>query len=207
MNITILDYGVGNLGSVRNALERLGYRPTVTNDCDEIRTAEVLVVPGQGAAGEAMAALRQQHLIGPIRNFVASNRPYIGICLGFQLLFEFTEEDGGVDGLGIFKGRVKRFQSDQVKVPQMGWNELRVVHDPFGLSVSLPIPLFGYFANSYYVLPEDRRIVFTETDYGVTFASSIQTSTLFGCQFHPEKSGDVGLALLKGFLNRHAHQY
>ena len=205
MKVNILDYGVGNLGSVRNALRCLGVDASVTSDARLIDGADLLVVPGQGAAGDAMAALKSQGLVGPLQDYIRSGRPYLGICLGYQLLFDVTEEDGGTEGLGIFSGQVKRFGSREVKVPQMGWNQLDVVNDPLGLATGLDHPLFGYFANSYYAVPEDPSIVFTQTDYGARFASAIQTPTVLGCQFHPEKSGDVGLHIMKEFLNRHAH--
>lgn len=134
MKVHILDYGVGNLGSVRNALRFLGVDASVTNDASLVNSADLLVVPGQGAAGDAMAALKLHGLVGPIQAYIRSGRPYFGICLGYQLLFEFTEEDGGIEGLGIFKGQVKRFDSHQIKVPQMGWNQLAVVNDPLGLA-------------------------------------------------------------------------
>ncbi len=205
MKVTILDYGVGNLGSVRNALLCLGVEASVTSDARLIDSSDLLVVPGQGAAGDAMAALKSHGLVAPIQDYIRSGRPYFGICLGYQLLFDFTEEDGGIHGLGLFSGQVKRFDSRDIKVPQMGWNQLDVVNDPLELASGLDQPLFGYFANSYYVEPEDPSIVFTQTDYGTRFASSIQTATVLGCQFHPEKSGAVGLHIIKEFLNRHAH--
>jgi glutamine amidotransferase len=205
MKVTILDYGVGNLGSVRNALLCLGVEASVTSDARLIDSSELLVVPGQGAAGDAMAALKSHDLIEPLQLYIRAGRPYFGICLGYQLLFDSTEEDGGTEGLGIFSGQVKRFDSRETKVPQMGWNQLDVVNDPLGLTEGLDQPLFGYFANSYYVVPEDPSIVFTQTDYGAQFASAIQTPSVLGCQFHPEKSGEVGLHIIKEFLNRHAH--
>lgn len=205
MKVNVLDYGVGNLGSVRNALRFLGVDASVTSDARLIDVADLLVVPGQGAAGDAMAALKSHGLVALLQDYIRSGRPYLGICLGYQLLFDITEEDGGTEGLGIFSGQVKRFGSREVKVPQMGWNQLNVVNDPLGLATGLGHPLFGYFANSYYVMPEDPTIVFTQTDYGTRFASAIQTPTVLGCQFHPEKSGDVGLHIIKEFLNRHAH--
>lgn len=205
MTVIVLDYGVGNLGSVQNALESFGISTVVSRDAQVIASADVLVVPGQGAAGDAMAALRMHSLIEPVRDYILAGRPYLGICLGYQLLFDETEEDGGVQGLGVFAGKVRRFDSSQVKVPQMGWNELTVVNDPLHLTPNGDQPLFGYFANSYYVLPEDPSIVFMESDYGVRFASAIQTRSVLGCQFHPEKSGDLGLRIMKEFMYRHAH--
>ncbi|NDC82304.1 imidazole glycerol phosphate synthase subunit HisH [bacterium] len=205
MNITILDYGVGNIGSVHNALKHLGYSTHITSNPGDIDRSRVLVVPGQGAAGDAMAALQRHQLIQRLQSYIRSERPYIGICLGFQLLFDHTDEDGGVNGLGIFSGQVKRLSGPNLKVPQMGWNELLVNHDPLGLTLGLNHPITAYFANSYYALPSDRSIIFTETDYGVRFASAIQTQTVLGCQFHPEKSGQVGLHLLREFLKKHAH--
>lgn len=205
MTVIVLDYGVGNLGSVQNALESFGISTVVSRDAQAIASADVLVVPGQGAAGDAMAALRAHSLVEPVRDYIVAGRPYLGICLGYQLLFDETEEDGGVQGLGVFAGKVRRFDSSQVKVPQMGWNELTVVNDPLHLTQNGAQPLFGYFANSYYVLPEDPSIVFMESDYGVRFASAIQTHSVLGCQFHPEKSGDLGLHIMKEFMYRHAH--
>ncbi len=204
MTITILDYGVGNLGSVQKAIVHLGYPVTVTQDAATIADGSVLVVPGQGAAGDAMQLLRDRNLADPIRDYIRSGKPYLGICLGYQLLFDYSEEDGGQEALGIFAGQVRRFDSNQVKVPQMGWNQLTIMNDPHRLAAGLPYPSFAYFANSYYTDPEDSSIVFTETHYGRPFASSIQTNTVLGCQFHPEKSGDVGLHIIKEFLKRHA---
>lgn len=204
MIISILDYGVGNVGSVQNALRYLGFNAAITSDASTIDRSDILVVPGQGAAGDAMAALQSKDLIQPIRHYIRSNRPYIGICLGFQLLFDHTDEDGGVDGLGIFSGQVKKFDPSIVKIPQMGWNELHITHDPHQLTRGLATPITAYFANSYYVIPDNPDIVFTTTHHGIQFTSAIQTPTVLGCQFHPEKSGDVGLHILKGFITHHA---
>ncbi|NBV41494.1 imidazole glycerol phosphate synthase subunit HisH [bacterium] len=204
MGIAILDYEVGNLGSVENALRHLGFSPKIITDAQAIEASDILVVPGQGAAGDAMAVIRSRNLADPIRRHISLGKPYLGICLGYQLLFETSEEDGGQQCLGIFKGKVQRFSSPNIKLPQMGWNQLNIANDPTGLLNEIPNPIYAYFANSYYVVPESKEIVFTTTDYGTPFASSIQTKSVLGCQFHPEKSGEIGLTILRRFIEHHA---
>ncbi len=202
--VSILDYGVGNIGSVEKAIQHIGFTTTIASSVAHIQTAAILIVPGQGAAGDALQHLNIRNMIPEIQAHIASSKPYIGICLGFQLLFDSTEEDGGCPGLGIFEGTVKAFNPHQVKVPQMGWNTLSVQHDALQLFATIPAPIHAYFANSYYAVPTDESIVFTRTTHGISFVSAIQTPTVLGCQFHPEKSGETGLTLLKEFIRHHA---
>jgi imidazole glycerol-phosphate synthase subunit HisH len=189
MTITILDYGVGNLKSVQKAFEYLGESTLITNDPEDINCATKLVFPGQGACGQAMVYLKSKHLIQPVTQFIRRGRPFLGICLGFQLLFDCSEEDGGQETLGLISGQVKRFSEPNIKVPQMGWNVLNESGD------------YVYFVHSFYVTGVDSDIVTSTTTYGeTTFVSSICQDNMWGMQFHPEKSGDVGLRILADFV-------
>ncbi|MFT5171259.1 MAG: glutamine amidotransferase [Candidatus Marinamargulisbacteria bacterium] len=200
--ITILDYGVGNLRSVELAFNHLGYSPRITADPGLISQADFLVVPGQGAFAEAIKNLNQLGLTDIIKSHITSNKPYLGICLGFQILFESSEENGAHQGLRIFKGSVKKFTKPGLKVPHMGWNEIALKNDPNNVFQDLAMPAHVYFAHSYYVTTPDDAIISTETSYGDSFVSSVQRPNLLGIQFHPEKSGDIGLALLKNFTKQ-----
>lgn len=200
--IVIVDYGVGNLRSVQRAVEACGYAATIVTEPSLVSAADLIIVPGQGAAGTAMRHLKERGLDSVIRQHIAQ-KPYMGICLGFQLLYDFSEEDGGQTCLGILPGKVMRLpQLPTLKIPQMGWNALHVKHDPNGYFSTLSHPIYAYFANSYVVMPETDSHTCTETHYGLSFASSVQTERIFACQFHPEKSGHVGLALMKAFLDK-----
>lgn len=201
--ISIIDYGVGNLRSVQRAVEACGYNASIVTTPKEAVNASLIIVPGQGAAGTAMRNLRERGLDDVIRHHVRT-KPYMGICLGFQLLYDYSEEDGGQDCLGILPGHVAKLPDmPDLKIPQMGWNQLHVKHDAKGFFAGLSDPIYAYFANSYVVLPEDGTQTCTETVYGIPFASSIQTETIFACQFHPEKSSSVGLGVLQKFLDSH----
>jgi glutamine amidotransferase len=200
--IAIIDYEMGNLRSVQKGFERVGHAATITSDPAELDAAERIVLPGVGAFRDAIAALRERRLVDPIRDAIRSGKPFLGICLGLQLLFERSYEDGQHKGLEVIPGNVRRFSlPTEYKVPHMGWNQLRFRRRP---------PLFEgvddgehfYFVHSYYVLPSDAAWVATETDYGTSFCSSVWRGNLCGVQFHPEKSQTAGLHLLKNFAER-----
>jgi len=205
--IAIVDYGMGNLRSVHKALERMGFQAMVTQDPSELKKAAGLVVPGVGAFRKAMENLQQLGLVDPIVEFVESGKPFLGICLGLQLLFSGSEEFGFQRGLSIFKGKVVRFpfslpassqSKDILKVPHMGWNAVHIYKRPFVLE-GIGEGAYFYFVHSYYPVPEEQEIVATTTDYGGEFVSSVSRGNLFACQFHPEKSQGLGLKLLKNF--------
>jgi glutamine amidotransferase len=197
--LAIVDYGMGNLRSVQKALERVGEAAEVTSDPERIATAPAVVLPGVGAFGACMQNLVSRGLVAPVCAVIAAGRPFLGICLGMQLLFEESDEFGPVRGLGVLPGRVVRFAADPArKVPHMGWNALSVrQHAPHlaGLESGASV----YFVHSYYAVPADATVVATTTPYGVEFASSVVRDNIFACQFHPEKSQRVGLRLLENF--------
>ena len=197
--ISIIDYDAGNLRSLEKALEALGQQVIVTKDAETIRQAEKVILPGVGAFGDAMANLQRLGLVEVIRETAASGKPFLGICLGLQLLFEDSDETPGVPGLGILRGHIKRIpEQPGLKVPHMGWNNLELHHDG-ALFRGLPEHPYVYFVHSYYLEAEDPDIVTATAEYGVTIHASVQSGNLFACQFHPEKSSQIGLAILKNF--------
>ncbi|MDH4267639.1 MAG: imidazole glycerol phosphate synthase subunit HisH [Deltaproteobacteria bacterium] len=205
--IVIVDYGMGNLRSVHKALERVGFQASVTQDPAEVKKAAGLIVPGVGAFKKAMENLQELRLVNPIIEFVESGKPFLGICLGLQLLFCGSEEFGFQKGLSLFKGRVVRFpfshpsaspSKDSLKIPHMGWNTVHIHKRPSVLD-GIAEGAYFYFVHSYYPIPEDQEIVATTTNYGGEFVSSVKRGNLFACQFHPEKSQSVGLQLLRNF--------
>ena len=197
--IAIIDYGMGNLRSVQKGLERTGCEAIVTRDLGQIQTARGVVLPGVGAFSACMENLGKFGLIEPIREAVRQKRPFMGICLGFQLLFSESEEFGPQKGLDLFPGKVVGFRAaGDLKVPHMGWNRIEKKADSPFLE-GLHSGDYVYFVHSFYVVPEDNAIVATTTDYGESFVSSIATETLFACQFHPEKSQELGLRILANF--------
>lgn len=202
--ITIVDYGMGNLRSVAKAIEKVGHVAEVTSDRNRIVKADRLILPGVGAFRDAIARLREDGLVEPILEFIGGGRPFLGICLGLQLLFDKSYEDGEYEGLGVIAGDVVRFDPPKVnghaslKVPHMGWNQLRVRRSAPILS-GLPDSASVYFVHSYYVRPRDASVIATETDYGGPFASMIWRDNVLATQFHPEKSQKVGLGILKRF--------
>jgi len=200
--LTLLDYGAGNVRSVVNALEHLGERVHVATSGAELRGATRLVFPGVGSFGAMMRTLHERGFVTPLRAFVADGGPFLGICLGLQALFEGSEEAPGVEGLGILPGRVLRFRGD-LSVPHIGWNGI-VSQQASRLFAEVQGDEKFYFVHSYHVVPEDRSVVLTETDYGERFVSAVQRGPLLATQFHPEKSGATGLALLRGFLDETA---
>ena len=206
--IAVIDYGMGNLRSVQKALEFVGAKVIVTHDPDLILSADSVVLPGVGAFKDCMANLNKLSLIEPIRKFIDSGKPFLGICLGLQVLFEESEEYGPVPGLGILPGKVVKFidgssdtrKGPQIKIPHMGWNQIKVKKNaPLFAGVG-DSPYF-YFVHSYYVVPEDPEIVATVTHYGIEFVSGIQHKNIYAFQFHPEKSQTLGLSILERFSN------
>ena len=197
--IAIIDYGMGNLRSVQKALERTGVQAIVTRDIAQIQSAHGVVLPGVGAFSACMENLNKFDLIEPIREIVHSQRPFLGICLGFQLLFSESEEFGRQQGLDLFPGKVKGFRpGENLKIPHMGWNRLeKKLDSPFLEGIASGA--YVYFVHSFYVVPENPSIIATCTEYGDAFVSSIATDTLFACQFHPEKSQELGLRILANF--------
>jgi glutamine amidotransferase len=197
--IAIIDYGMGNLRSVQKGFEKVGIRAEITREAEKILNARGVVLPGVGAFGKCMENLTKYGLVEVIKEVVEEDRPFLGICLGLQLLFEESEEFGPVKGLGILGGKVVRFsESCGLKIPQMGWNTIEKVKDSFLLK-GLSSGDFVYFVHSYYAVPASSEHITTKTTYGVEFASSVQRGNLFACQFHPEKSGKVGLKILENF--------
>ena len=199
--ISIVDYGMGNLRSVSKAFETQGYAAHITSSPDEIRNANGLVLPGVGAFGECMANLERHGLVEPIKEYISSGKPFLGICLGFQILFETSEESPGVSGLGHFKGKVVRFPDfgeKRIKVPQMGWNRINFQPGSPVLN-NIPEGTWFYFVHSYYVKPESNGLSVITSNYGIEFAAAVEKDNIFACQFHPEKSGQQGLELVKNF--------
>jgi glutamine amidotransferase len=197
--IAIIDYGMGNLRSVQKAFERSGHEATITDDPAVLADARKVVLPGVGAFRDAIAAIESRQLVEPIRAVVAGGKPLLGICLGLQLLFERSFEDGEYQGLGVIPGDVVRFGlPPEYKVPHMGWNQVRFRRRP-PIFAGIDEGAHFYFVHSYYVVPRDESVIATETDYSQPFCSSIWRDNLFATQFHPEKSQRDGLRLLKNF--------
>jgi glutamine amidotransferase len=199
MRIVIVDYGAGNLRSVERAAAHAGYCAVISSSPDDVRAAETLIVPGVGAAADTMRNLRERRLVEPILDFIADGRPFLGICMGLQALLTVSEEGGEHPCLGVVPGRVRRLPPG-LKVPQMGWNTVgqRRAHPVFeGVAGGS----YFYFVHSYYPAPDDGGVVIGETDYGVVFPSVIARGNIVATQFHPEKSGDVGLRFYRNFLS------
>jgi glutamine amidotransferase len=200
--IAIVDYGMGNLRSVSKALESLGASIRVTAEAEDLARADKMILPGVGAFPAAMRELSARGLLEPVKAHVASGKPYLGICLGLQLLFERSEEGGGAEGLGVLHGQVRRFFSSgdmALKVPHMGWNQV-TGRGTCPLLRGIPEGSFFYFVHSYYADPADRSLIALESDYGGGFAAMVCRDNLYATQFHPEKSQAVGLQLLENFV-------
>lgn len=197
--VALLDYGSGNLRSVSKALEKVGCNVRLTADPTGLDAASAVVLPGVGAFGDCAINLRSRGLWDPVRDWLASGRPFLGICVGYQLLFEGSEETPGVAGLGFFKGMVKRFSTPGLKVPQIGWNTLAT--RPGALWTGLPDKPFVFFVHSYFPAPEDRAIISAESAYGEDFAAAVSQGSIHAVQFHPEKSQSNGLRILKNFVD------
>ena len=199
--ITIVDYQMGNLRSVQKGVERVGGQACISSDPQQIAEAEKLILPGVGAFGDAMAEIRRRDLAQPIRDFIDTGRPFLGICLGFQMLFETGYEHGEHDGLGVLAGEVVRFELPaSLKVPHMGWNAV-VKRSDAPLLNNIPDGTHFYFVHSYYVRPGDPSLVALECDYGGPFCAMVWKDNVFATQFHPEKSQADGLKMLESFAN------
>ncbi len=201
--IAIIDYDAGNLKSVEKAFFYLGETPVVTRKREEILAADKVILPGVGAFGDAMEKLHQYGLPEVIWETVRRGTPFLGICLGLQLLFESSEESPGVEGLGLCKGKILRIpDTGNLKVPHMGWNSLQYPADGSRgrLYAGIPEESYVYFVHSYYLKAEDPEIVKASTEYAVHIHASVEQGNVFGCQFHPEKSSETGLAILKNFV-------
>jgi glutamine amidotransferase len=203
--IAIVDYELGNLGSVEKALLRVGCDAQLTQDGDAILAAEGVVVPGVGAFGDCMRNLNRFGLASVIKESIASGKPFLGICLGLQVLFEESEESPGVAGLGVFAGKVQLFRHG-LKIPQIGWNEITIKGSPPPHLAGVPDGSYVYFVHSYHVAPADESIIATTTDYGYEFVSSVRRDNIFACQFHPEKSQHIGLKILANFKDEVARR-
>jgi len=203
--IAIIDYGMGNLRSVQKAFEVCGARAKVTSSPSDLEKAEKLIFPGVGAFGAAMKELGRLKLVQPIKDAIDGGKYFLGLCLGMQLLFEKSEEAPGVKGLCVLKGDVRRFNFTQygLKIPHMGWNvvsfQLSAVSFQQKILKGVPNKAYAYFVHSYYVEPKDRSIAITTTDYGVEFVSGIRKDNIYGFQFHPEKSQNIGLKIVSNF--------
>jgi imidazole glycerol-phosphate synthase subunit HisH len=197
--IVVVDYDAGNLRSVQRALEAVGQRPLVSSDPRAIESAEALVLPGVGSAQDCMRKLVARGLVEPLKDYAASGRPFLGVCVGLQLLFDASEEGGGVECLGILPGIVRRFPTqDGLKVPQIGWNDVWLKYD-HPLLAGIPGGSYFYFVHSYYADPSDAEITIGQAEYGVDFAAIVARENVVATQFHPEKSADMGLRIYANF--------
>lgn len=200
--IAIMDYGVGNLFSVEKAFLYLGTDAKITNDAEVLRRADKIVLPGVGAFGDCMKNLQASGMIPVLKEQVQAGVPLLGICVGLQILFEGSDESPEAEGLGFFRGRVRKIQADGLKIPHMGWNSLEVRRSAKpDLFVGLPENPFVYFVHSYHAVPEDGEIVTATADYGERLTAAVAKGNICATQFHPEKSGDVGLDILKNFID------
>jgi glutamine amidotransferase len=195
--VAVIDYGMGNLRSVQKAFERIGVDAEITADADILKAADGAVLPGVGAFADCMRNLTETGLIPFIKDFIASGRPFLGICLGMQLFFEESLEGGSFEGLGILKGRVVPLPKDRV-VPHMGWNSLRIAKSE-PLFAGLPEEPYVYFVHSFHAEPADEGIISAAADYGIPVTAAVQSGNVYGTQFHPEKSGEAGLRILRNF--------
>ena len=212
--IGIIDYGMGNLGSVSNACKFLGLDAQIVTAAEQMAACRAVILPGVGAFGDCMTHLTGHGFMEPIQDWIAAGRPFLGICLGLQALFESSEESPGVEGLGIFKGTVKRFDFNvaaassrcteadclsHLKVPQIGWNAVTRKRPDCPMFAGVDSGTYFYFVHSFYVAPADESIVAGETDYGLKYASAVWKDNVFAVQFHPEKSQAAGLQMLRNF--------
>ena len=198
--VIILDYGAGNLRSVARAVEHLGFTPDVSDDPRALDDADAVIMPGVGAAADTMRNLDERHFSDPLREYIKSGRPFLGVCMGLQALLTVSEEGGEHRCLDVVEGRVRRFErKGDMKIPHMGWNAVEQVRE-HPVFAGIPDGSFFYFVHGYYPDPEDESIVIGRTDYGGPFASVIARDNLIATQFHPEKSGKVGLQLYQNFL-------
>lgn len=199
--IAIIDYDAGNLKSVEKALLALGEHPVVTRDRDTILSADKVILPGVGSFGDAMERLNQYGLVEVIHQVAAKGTPFLGICLGLQLLFERSDECDGVEGLGVLKGEILKIPDcEGLKIPHMGWNSLDIKPES-RLFQGIESGAYVYFVHSYYLKAEDESIVAASTEYSTYIHAAVESGNVFACQFHPEKSSDVGLGILKNFIS------
>jgi glutamine amidotransferase len=201
--IAVVDVCSGNLRSVERALAQVGGDVVVTRDADVVRRADKLVVPGQGAFGVFMRGLAERGLGGVLREAIASGRPYLGICLGMQILFDESEEQGPCAGLGVIAGRVERMRptDPRIKVPHIGWNQV-MIQRPDPLLAGIAAGAYVYFDHSYHAVPADPALISLDAEHGVRLTAAIRAGNVFACQFHPEKSQQVGLQILRNFVER-----
>lgn len=199
--IAIIDYGAGNLQSVKKAFDFIGAESVITDNPETIKSCDKILLPGVGSFGDAMESMNNKNLVEVIKAEALSGKPFLGICLGLQLLFEESEESPGVHGLGIFKGKIKKFSTDMgLKIPHIGWNSLEIKQKDT-LFKGIPENSYVYFVHSYYLHAENDEEIATITNYGIDFHSAVGKDNIFATQFHPEKSGDVGLQILKNFAS------
>ena len=197
--IAIIDYDAGNIRSVEKAMAKLGQEVWITRDRERIMNADKVILPGVGSFGDAMAHLREYNLVEVIKDVVAEKKPFLGICLGLQLLYESSEETPGVEGLGILKGKILKIpEQEGLKIPHMGWNSLHLQNDG-RLFRGIEQNPYVYFVHSYYLKAEEEETVKATTEYSVKIHASVEKDNVFACQFHPEKSSDLGLQILKNF--------
>ena len=194
--IAVIDYGAGNLHSVKNALDYIGADAVITGNPEEILRADAVILPGVGAFGDCMASLNRSGLVDTVKTAAKSGKPFLGICLGLQLLFEESEESPGVSGLGIFNGKIVKIPDRGLKIPHMGWNNIETAKDSKILSGNP----FVYFVHSYYLQTEDENLISAYTEYGEKLAVAVERDNIFAVQFHPEKSGDAGMEILRKFV-------
>ena len=201
--ITIINYGAGNLFSVEKAFSALGADVRVSSTASDILSADKIVLPGVGAFGDCMEQLNASGLIPAIREGGARGIPLLGICVGLQILFEGSEESSGVEGLGLLQGRVSRIAAPHEKIPHMGWNALNIAenHREKGLFAGIPQDSYAYFVHSYHALPKERSIISSTCFYGEEITASISAGNIMATQFHPEKSGDIGLKIIHNFVH------
>lgn len=200
--IAIIDYDAGNIKSVQKAFEYVGEDVLLTRDASKILSADKVVLPGVGSFGDAMQKLNEYDLVGVINEVIDKGTPFLGICLGMQLLFERSEESPGVSGLGILKGEIVKIPDEEgYKIPHIGWNSLMLKGDA-SLFYGAESEPYVYFVHSYYLKADDRDVVAATCDYTTTMDVSVEKDNIFGCQFHPEKSSDLGIEIIKNFLKR-----
>lgn len=199
--IGIIDYDAGNIRSVEKALSYLGEKTVVSRDPDILKSVDKVILPGVGSFGQAMENLHRYELVPVIRDMIEDGKPFLGICLGLQLLFESSEESPGAEGLGILKGKILKIPSSPgLKIPHMGWNSLQLQNNG-RLFRNIPQDTYVYFVHSYYLQADDEDIVAATTEYGVKIHAAVEKDNIFACQFHPEKSSIVGLQILKNFVS------